>query len=158
MAFTNTAVGTQLADVRQAADVNADAQLLALSIKEAGALAPRIVMTVSAEDTNVIIVTGQLKDGADNDLAGLCKFKLECIQDADGILALVGVARISDGGVGTEVYGAATPSYAGITDSDGAFDVDVLDVAGASGKSFWIHCRLIDVIGAETISAIVTFD
>ena len=158
MAFTNTAVGTRLADVRQAADVNADAQLLALSIKEAGALAPRMVMTVGVEAANVIILTGQLTDGAGNALAGLSKFKLECIQAAEGILALAAVATNGDGGVGTEIYGAATPSYAGITDADGKFDVDVTDVVGGSGKSFWIHARLLDVIGAETISAIVTFD
>lgn len=151
MAFDNTAVGTQLAEVRSAADVDANAEALALAIKETGAISPYFDLTVGAEAANIRIVTGQLKDNAGNTLAGLCKFKAWLVEDATGILAVAAAASIKDGGVGTEVYGEGNSSYVGITDATGALDIDITDEAGASGKTFWLHIKPLDVLGVETI-------
>lgn len=118
--------------------------------REVSAMSPRIVATIGNENTNIRIAILQLQDGLGNSIAAVADYQAWLVEDADGIQAVVGAASIKDGGVGTEVYGEGTPNFAGKTDDTGKADLDITDEAGASGKTFWLHIRVLNVNGTET--------
>jgi len=163
MALDNDALGVLLADTRIDTDAGTDIEVQAfqenitLATAEVAALSPSIALTVGDEAADIRIVTGQLQQGDGTAIAEIVDFHAWLVEDATGILALVAAASIKDGGVGTEVYGEATPNYYGKTDASGNFDLDITDEAGASGKTFWLHVQPVGILGVET-RASMAFD
>ena len=154
MAYDNDAVGGKLFAARSPEGVSGSVEGRSKARREAAVLGAKIVATVGAEAANIRIAILQLQDNAGNSIAEIANFAAWLVEDADGIQAVVAAASITDGGVGTEVYGDGTPNYVGNTDATGKADLDITDEAGASGKTFWLHVRLLSAPGVETAVSI----
>lgn len=80
-----------------------------------------IALTAGVETSNVIKVTGQVTDGVGNPVPGVRDVLVTSVP-------VSGAGTMTDGGFGTFKVGSATKSVWLQTDSNGKFQVDVLNI------------------------------
>lgn len=113
-------------------------------------------LTVNAESTNVITVDVVAKDLDGNVIDEVTEFEA-VLFGANGIEALAAAFHLGESGAGTEISTTDNARLFFTTDANGSAQLEVTDVAGASGAT--VHLVLTPVGRAGfPVRAAVTFD
>jgi len=118
-------------------------------------------VTVGAEAANVIQLLIQLQDVKGNNIARN-RDVIVTVYEATMIEAVAAAFTLADGGVGALISTTAQARVLATTDATGLLDLDLTDVAGASGKTVYVTVEVLDDLTANTAGGMVyaaaTFD
>lgn len=93
-------------------------------------------LSIGTEATNVIVLSVQLKDGADANVSAATNIIVHLV-DANGIDSLAAAFTLGDSGAGSVVSTTGNARLLYTTDANGLAELDVTDVVGASGATIY---------------------